>query len=113
MNKKENYNNYALFLDTSSTTDKAFQFSDDLTDSAGKHRRRRSVNGKPRHDQRYVETIVVVDDAMIRAHGGQNVTKYALTIINMVSAEYLVIQYCIFVFSCIFVCIFHDGSHSQ
>ena len=34
--------------------------------------------------ERNIETLVVVDSAMVRQHGPDNVTTYVLTILNMV-----------------------------
>ena len=39
--------------------------------------------------QRYIETLVVVDNTMINYYGSSHVTKYVLTVMNMVSKFYL------------------------
>ena len=63
-------------------------------DTHKRTRNRRSVSYNPSlgtsewaNVSHSVETIVVVDSAMIRNHGEQNVTVYALTLLNMVNIK--------------------------
>ena len=56
------------------------------------HRSKRSARSRYAHahadvanTSRSVETIVVIDSAMIDTHGQKNVSVYALTLLNMVS----------------------------
>jgi len=58
------------------------------------NRKRRSANageGKMKHsksEERHVETLVVVDKVLVGFHGRQEVEKYVLTIMNIVSPDF-------------------------
>ncbi|XP_042551132.1 A disintegrin and metalloproteinase with thrombospondin motifs 16 [Dipodomys spectabilis] len=49
-------------------------------------RHKRSPLKSPQKDELNVETLVVVDNRMMRNHGHGNITTYVLTVLNMVSA---------------------------
>lgn len=52
-------------------------------------RHKRSLLKSHRNEELNVETLVVVDRKMIRAHGHENITTYVLTILNMVGRSFL------------------------
>lgn len=54
-------------------------------DTSPHHRSKRSFS-----TERYVETLVVVDPSMIKYHKNEHLETYVLTIMNMVSASFVV-----------------------
>lgn len=50
-----------------------------------KQHRRRRIKQRSISKEKWVETLVVADTKMIEYHGSENIEKYVLTVMNMVS----------------------------